>query len=355
MSSRAHTTIPPTIPIRELAEHVGAELGAPSDLHVTGVAGMGAATATEITFLSNPAYRAQLSDSRAGAVLIAPDAGLSLPDTMVALHTPNPYLAFARALELFHPPKSHTPGIHSTAVVPSSCTVPPSATIGPYVVLGERVALGEGTVLHPHVVLYDDVQIGEHVVIHAHATVREACTVGHRSIIQSGVVIGADGFGFAPVGDGTWKRIPQIGRVAIGNDTDIQANACVDRGAVGTTSVGDGSRIDNLVQVGHGSTVGSNTLLCGQVGLAGSSKVGNNVMMGGQVGMSGHITIGDGAQVAAQSGVIDDLEGGKQYGGVPATDMRTAIRREMSIRKLPDLLKRFRLLERDVKALQENE
>ncbi len=346
------SAIPRTIPIAELAEQLGAKLATSSDLHITDVSSIERATKTEVTFLNNPVYANKLKDSQAGAVLIAPDAEAELPDGMVALTIENPYLAFAHALELFHPTSPATPGIHATAIVPKSCEVPDSVTIGAYVVLGEHVTLGERVQLHPHAVIYERVAIGDDTIVHSHATIREACTVGARAIIQSGVVIGGDGFGFAPVGDGTWKRIPQVGTVTIGDDTDVQAGACIDRAAVGTTVVGNGSRIDNLVQIGHGSRVGNNTLLCGQVGLAGSAEVGNNVIMGGQVGMAGHISVGDRAQVAAQAGIIDDLPGGKQYAGAPAAELREMGRQFAAVRKLPALLKDIRRLKARVEKLE---
>ena len=349
------SAIPRTIPIAELAAHVGAELASQSDLHVTDVNGIEQATATEVTFLNNPAYASKLKDSEAGAVLIAPEAEAKLPDSMIALRMKNPYLGFAKALELFHPATRPAPGVHPTAVTPTSCVVPDSVTIGAYVVLGERVKLGERVHLHPHAVLYDDVTLGDDSVVHSHATIREHCTVGARAVVQSGAVIGGDGFGFAPVGDGTWMRIPQVGTVHVGDDTDIQSGACIDRAAVGKTTIGDGARIDNLVQIGHGSRIGNHTLLCGQVGVAGSVEIGNHVIMGGQVGMAGHIAVGDGAHVAAQAGIIGDLPGGKQYAGAPAVEFREAARQFASIRKLPGLQRDVRRLRGRVDKLERQE
>jgi UDP-3-O-[3-hydroxymyristoyl] glucosamine N-acyltransferase len=219
-------------------------------------------------------------------------------------------------------------------------------SIGPYVVLGDRVRVGDGATLHPHCVVYADAEIGAGCLLHSGAVVREGVRLGRGVILQNGAVIGADGFGFAPRGDGSWHKIPQAGTVTLGDEVEVQALSCVDRATVGVTSVGRGTKIDNLVQVGHGCRIGDDSLLCGQVGLAGSTKVGSRVTLAGQAGTAGHCTIGDGATVAAQSGVLGDIEPGATVGGSPALDIQQARAVMIHLARLPELAKRVKTLEK---------
>jgi UDP-3-O-[3-hydroxymyristoyl] glucosamine N-acyltransferase len=207
-------------------------------------------------------------------------------------------------------------------------------------VIGAGARIGDGAVLLSHVVVYPGVIAGRNLFAHAHAVVREGCVLGDNVILQNGVVIGGDGFGFAKRDDGSWQKIPQSGPVRIGNDVEIQSNACIDRASVGATVIADGAKIDNLVQVGHGSTVGENTLLCAQVGLAGSTEVGRNVVLAGQVGVAGHCRIGDGVIATAQSGIPNDVAAGKVVSGYPAIDNRQWLRASAVFQRLPQLLRR---------------
>ena len=234
------------------------------------------------------------------------------------LRSNNPYLTFARALELFSQPPRYEPGVHPTAVVHPSATIGPGAHVGPYVVIDQEVEIGKNAVLLAHVVIYRGAKIGDDFFAHAHAVVREGCQIGDRVLLQNGVVIGADGFGFAKDDSGRWYKIVQPEPVVIEHDVEIQANSCVDRASVDKTHIGRGTKIDNLVQVGHGSRIGENCLLASQVGLAGSTEVGNNVILTGQVGVVGHCKIGDGAIVTPQSGVAGDIEAGAIVSGAPA-------------------------------------
>jgi UDP-3-O-[3-hydroxymyristoyl] glucosamine N-acyltransferase len=239
--------------LRELAVHLGATLEGDGELEITSVSGIEEARTGQVTFVSNPRYAPAARTTGASAVLVAPD----FPEIAAAtLRVQNPYLAFAQAIALLHPMPVYRPGIHPTAVVDPSAKIGPGAHIGAYAVIGEGVTLGEGAVLLPHVVVYSCVTAGRELFAHAHAVIREGCVLGDRVVLQNGVVVGGDGFGFAKRDDGTWHKIPQSGPVRIGNDVEIQANACVDRASVGATVIRDGAKIDNLVQVGHGSTVG---------------------------------------------------------------------------------------------------
>jgi UDP-3-O-[3-hydroxymyristoyl] glucosamine N-acyltransferase len=330
--------------VQELARRLGARVDANADLDVTGVASLEEAGPRDVAFLANARYHRKLGDTRAGAILVAPEVEVPVP--AVLLRIPNPYLAFARALEVFHPPPPRTPGVHPAAAVDETAAIGRDVSIGAYAVVGRGARIGDGTVIHPHAVVYDEAVVGEDCVLHANAVVRERCVLGRRVVLQNGVVVGADGFGFAPGEGGRWTKIPQVGIVVVDDDVEIQANACVDRPSVGTTRIGRGTKIDNLVQVGHGCRVGEDALLCGQVGLAGSTEVGNRAILGGQVGVGGHVRIGDGVSVAAQTGIHTDLADGKQYGGSPAQPLREYMASASAYARLPDILRRLRALEK---------
>jgi UDP-3-O-[3-hydroxymyristoyl] glucosamine N-acyltransferase len=331
----------------ELADKLGAQLRGDAELEITGVKGIEEAGPTEVTFVANPKYASLARKTRAAAVLVDPD----FPEIEAAtLRLKNPYLGFARALACFYQPPTYAPGIHPTAVIDPTAVIGEGAHIGAYVVIGPQVRLGDHATLLPHVVLYPGVQAGSHLFVHAHAVVREYCILGDHVTLENGAIIGADGFGFAKNEDGHWEKIPQSGPTLLGNRVDVQANACVDRATVGATRIGDGAKIDNLVQVGHASQVGENTLLCSQVGLAGSTVVGKEAILAGQVGVAGHCTLGDGVIVTAQSGVPHDLPGGKMFSGYPAIDNHLWLRAVTVFQRLPELLKRLSKVEKKLAA-----
>jgi len=329
----------------ELASRLGAELRGDAELEVTGVKGIEDAGPTEITFVANPKYAGLARKTRAAAVLVEPEFQEIAAAT---LRVRNPYYAFSRALGLFYQPPAYPPGVHATAVVDPTAEIGEGAHIGAYVVVGAGVRLGAHATLLPHVVLYPGVQAGSHFFAHAHAVVRENCILGDHVTLENGAVIGADGFGFAKNEAGEWEKIPQSGPVRLGSRVDVQANACIDRATVGATEIGDGTKVDNLVQVGHGSRVGANTLLCAQTGLAGSSMIGNNVILAGQVGIAGHCTVGDGSILTAQSAVSHDVPAGKMISGSPGFDNRIWLRATAIFQRLPELLRRLDRLEKRV-------
>lgn len=334
----------------ELATRLGAELRGEASLEVTGVKGIEDAGASEVTFVANPRYAGLARTTRAAAVLVEPE----FPEIAVAtLRIRNPYHAFSRALGMFYQPPVYPPGVHPTAVIDPTAEIGPEAHIGAYVVVGPGVKLGPKATLLPHVVLYPGAQVGSHFFAHAHAVVREHCVLGDHVTLENGAIVGADGFGFSKNDAGEWEKIPQSGPVRLGNRVDVQANACVDRATVGATEIGDGTKIDNLVQVGHGSRVGKNSLLCAQVGLAGSSEVGNNAILAGQAGVAGHCSLGDGVILTAQSGVSHDVPAGKMMSGSPAFDNRLWLRATALFQRLPELAKRLDRLEKQVAASSE--
>jgi UDP-3-O-[3-hydroxymyristoyl] glucosamine N-acyltransferase len=314
------------------------ENGSP-DIEITGVAGIETAGPGQLTFVSNPKYAAAARNTKATAVIVADDFP-ALPTAM--LRSKNPYLDFARALELFYRPPQYAPGIHPTAVVHPSAKLKSGAHIGPYVVIGEDVEIGQNAVLLAHVVIYRGAKIGDNFIAHSHAIVREFCRIGNNVVLQNGVVVGGDGFGFAKDQTGHWHKIVQSGPTVIEDDVEIQANACVDRASVGETRIARGAKIDNLVQVGHGSKVGEDTLLCAQVGLAGSTDVGKSVILAGQVGVAGHCKVGDGAIATAQSGIPNDVPAGAVVSGYPAIDNKLWLRCVAIFNRLPEIAKSLR-------------
>ncbi len=323
-----------------IASRLGARLenGSP-DLEITGVAGVEEAGPGQLTFIANPKYASAARATRASAMIVAEDfpAGAT-----ALLRSSNPYLAFARAVELFYEPPQYAPGVHPTAVVHPTARIGRNASIGAYVVVAEETVIGDNCVLLPHVVIYRGAHIGKNFFAHAHAVVREHCYLGDGVVLQNGAVVGADGFGFAKDDEGHWRKIVQSGSTEIGDNVEVQANACIDRASIGVTRVGAGSKIDNLVQIGQGSSVGEDSLLCAQVGLAGSTEVGNKVILAGQVGVAGHCKIGDGAVATAQSGIPNDVAPGAVVSGYPAIDNKLWLRCVAIFNRLPEMAKAFR-------------
>jgi UDP-3-O-[3-hydroxymyristoyl] glucosamine N-acyltransferase len=324
--------------LAELARILGATCHGDPEQEITWVEGIEKAGPGQLTFVANPKYTPFARSTKAGAVLVANDFEAITAST---LRTSNPYLAFARAVDIFYPPPVYPAGIHPTAVIDPSASVANNVHVGAYVVIGAQAVIGEGTTLLPHAVIYPKANLGRRCFIHAHAVVRENCYLGDGVILQNGAVVGSDGFGFAKEDSGAWRKITQSGAVILGNDVEVQANSCIDRASVGNTEIDRGVKIDNLVQVGHGSRVGENTLLCAQVGLAGSSGVGKNVVLAGQVGVVGHSFIGDGVVVTAQSGVPGDVAPGSVISGSPAFEHRRWLRSVAAFSRLPDLVKQM--------------
>jgi UDP-3-O-[3-hydroxymyristoyl] glucosamine N-acyltransferase len=344
---KARSVTIPSMKLGELGIRLGAELRGNADLEVTGAKGIEEAGPTEITFVANPRYGGLARKTQAAAVLVEPE----FPEIEVAtLRIKNPYHAFSRALAMFYRAPTYPAGIHPTAVIHPTAEIGKGAHIGAYVVIEAGVRLGANATLLAHVVLYPGVTAGSHLFAHAHSVVREGCILGDHVTLENGAIVGADGFGFSKNEKGEWEKIPQSGPVRLGDRVDVQANACVDRATVGATEIGDGSKVDNLVQVGHGSKVGKNTLLCAQVGLAGSSVIGNNAILAGQAGVAGHCRVGDRAILTAQSGVSHDVPDGKMISGSPGFDNRSWLRAVTIFQRLPELLKRLDRIEKKLKV-----
>src|SRR6202050_3761224 len=335
--------------LRDIAVRLGCELSGDGEIEITGVAGMEHAGPGALTFLANPKYAHKVKRTRAAAILICEPMRDS---PMACLVSSNPYLDFARALELFYQPPRPAPGIHPLACVAETAAIGEGASIGPFAVVGERARIGRNAVLHPHVAIYEGAQIGDDFLAHSHSAVREFCRIGNRAILQNGVVVGGDGFGFAKRADGSHFKIVQSGVTVIEDDVEIQTLTSVDRAAMGETRVKRGAKIDSLVQVGHACVIGEDNIICAQTGLAGNSTLGKNVLLAGQVGISGHLTIHDNAVIYAQSGIGGDVAQGAVMSGSPAFEAREWLRAITAFPKLPDLLKTMRQLEKRIAALE---
>jgi UDP-3-O-[3-hydroxymyristoyl] glucosamine N-acyltransferase len=328
--------------LAEIAKRLGCQLEGDGELEITGVAGIEEARAGQLTFLANRKYAAAVKTTRASAILVGRDAG---PVPLAALRSENPYLDFARAIEFYYEPPSYPAGIHGTAVIAASARIGEGAHIGPYCFVDEEVCIGRNAVLHSYVAVYRGAQIGDDFFAHSHSAVRDNCRIGHRVVLQNGVVVGSDGFGFAKQADGGWYKMRQSGKTVIEDDVEIQAGSCVDRATIGETRIRRGTKLDNLVQVGHASKVGEDTLLCGQVGLAGSTVVGNRCILAGQVGAAGHLRIGDGTIITAQSGIPNDVPAGKLFSGYPAMENKRWLKCMAALNQLPELIRTVRKLQ----------
>lgn len=334
--------------LAEIARRLGCEVHGDSEIEIDGVKGIENAGPGDLTFLTNKKYAAKLSSTQACAVLL-PETGpdIALPSLRVA----NPALALSQILGWFYPPYVPPEGIHPTAVIAPSARIGPRASIGPYAVVGENVVIGDGARLAAHVVIYPYVTIGHNFSAHAGVIVREGTLIGDRVVLQSGVVIGGDGFGYVPLPDGTVVPNPQTGHVILEDEVEVGTNSTIDRATLGATHIRRGAKIDNLVMIAHGCDIGEGALLAAQVGLSGSTKIGAGVQMGGQVGAAGHLTVGEKTQVAAKSGIPNDVPANSVIGGYPAVDIFSWRRYSAALPKLPGLIRRVRRLEQSLERL----
>ena len=330
----------------DLATATGAECAiTEGDLELTAAAGLDEAQSGEVTFLSNPKYANKVGTTRASAIYLSEKAEIARHDIAI-LRAKDPYLAFTRALLVFHPRPAFESGIDPSAVIALSAKSGEGTFIGARSVVGANVKIGERVRIHPNVTIYDDVSIDDDTEIHSGVAVRANTVIGRRVIIHNNAVIGSDGFGFAKDEDKHWLKIPQVGHVVIEDDVEIGANTTIDRASTGETRIKRGAKIDNLVQIGHSCVVGEDALLCAQVGMAGSSRVGDRVILTGQVGIGGHITVGNDAILYPQSGVPNDVAPGEILVGTPAFEVSAFWRAVAVFKKLGELPKRIRALEK---------
>jgi UDP-3-O-[3-hydroxymyristoyl] glucosamine N-acyltransferase len=335
--------------LAELADRLGCRLEGDGSIEVGRVAGIEEAGPGDVTFFVNPRYTAALRQTRASAVILGDHAP---PAPCAMLRCPHPYLAFARALSVFSAPEPVRPGIDPRAAVASDAVCAPDASVGPFASIGAGAAIGARTIVHAHVSVGPGAVVGEDCVIHAHASVRARVALGNRVVIQDGAVIGSDGFGFAPRPDGTYEKIPQLGTVVLEDDVEVGANSTIDRPPMGETRIGAGTKIDNLVQIAHGVTVGRDVLLAAQVGVAGSTTIEDRVVLAGQVGVAGHLTIGRGAKATAQTGIPNSVDPGRLVSGYPAIENRDWLKSSVVFKKLPELRRTVTDLQQRVAELE---
>jgi len=327
-----------------LAGKIEARLQGP-DVEVVGIAGVDEAGPGQVTFLSNPKYAGQARETKASAII----AKRPIPGVECAfLLTPDPYLAFARAVGQFHPPVRLAAGVSPQASVHPTAVLGKDVHVGPFAVVAEGAVVGDRVTLYPGTYVGKGAVVGEDAVLHPGVTLYEGVRIGKRALLHAGCVIGSDGFGFAPTPQG-YLKIPQVGTVELGDDVEIGANTTIDRAALGVNRIGSGTKLDNLIQIGHNVEIGRDTVIAAQTGISGSARIGNRVMMGGQTGMAGHIEVGDGVILGAKSGVAVSLTSreNRTWSGVPAMPHRTWLKMVTLLPSLPDLFRRVKRLEGD--------
>lgn len=336
--------------LSELAERTGARIeGGAEDLEIISAAGLDEAVEGHVTFLANPRYTPRVNTTRASAIYLSEEA--QTDREIAILRVKDPYLAYTRALRIFNPEAELEPFVHPSAVIDPTARVAKRVAIGACVVIGRNAFIGDDVRIHPNVTIYDDVTIGRGSVIHSGVAIRERTVIGERVVIHNNSVIGCDGFGYAKDEEKRWLKIPQAGRVVIEDDVEIGAATTIDRASVGESRIGRGSKLDNLVQVGHSCTIGEDTLLCAQVGLAGSSHIGSRVILAGQAGVAGHLTIGDDVVLTAKSATSHDIPAGKVISGIPAFDNKDWLRSTAAFRRLGEMQRTLRQLERKISEI----
>lgn len=334
--------------IDALAQKLGARLHGDGGVVVQGLAALAEATPSEISLYVDPRYRRELESTRAGALLVRePVPEKDVPQIVAS----DPFVALATLVDLFHSGTAPEPGVHRLAFVSGSARVGEGVSIAPFAYVGERAEIGRGTVVHPGVYVGDDVVIGEGCVLWTNVVLREGCRIGRRVLIHPGAVLGADGFGFARR-DGRFLKIRHVGIVVVEDDVEIGANAAIDRGTLGQTTIKRGVKIDNLVHIAHNVEVGEDSAMAAQVGISGSTVIGRRVLMGGQVGLVDHLSVGDDAVLIAQSGVIGNVPPGATLSGYPARPHREVLKTTAELRSLDELRKKVRALEREIEALK---
>ena len=339
--------------LQDIADRLGCRLEGDGAIEISRVAGIQHAASGDLTFVANAKYADQLATTRASAVIVGTHAAYTPPSRCATLRADDPYSAFARALGLFVQATPPARGIDPLASIAPDARIAADVSIGPFVAIGAGASVGARTIVYPNVVIGPGAQVGDDCVIHPHVSIRDRVVVGHRVVLQNGVVVGSDGFGFAPQKDGTHLKIPQHASVVIEDDVEIGANSAIDRPAVGETRIGAGTKIDNLVHVAHGVAIGRNVLIAAQSGLAGSATLGEGVMMAGQSGVAGHLGVAARAKIGAKSAVLQPVEADGFVTGIPAIDHSEWRKASVIFRQLPSLKKRVDELQQRIAALEE--
>jgi UDP-3-O-[3-hydroxymyristoyl] glucosamine N-acyltransferase len=338
--------------LTEIAEKLQCRLEGDGGIDITGVSGIEQARAGQLTFFANRKYAPELRETKASAVIVGEREDAEVPPGVARLRAANPYFAFARVVELFAPAQAAKPGVHRLADVSPSARIASDASVAAFVSIGDGACIGARTTIYPHVTIGPGAVVGDDCILHARVSIRERVVLGNRVVVQDGAVIGSDGFGFARREDGTHHKIPQIGGVVVEDDVEIGANSAIDRPAVGETRIGAGTKIDNLVQVAHGVTVGRDVLLAAQVGIAGSTTIEDRVTLAGQVGVAGHLTLGKGVIATAQTGIPNSVDAGAFISGYPAIDNRDWLKASAIFRRLPELKKTVSDLQKRLEEIE---
>jgi UDP-3-O-[3-hydroxymyristoyl] glucosamine N-acyltransferase len=339
-----------------IAEFLGGEILGDPSVRVTTICKIDEGEPEALAFLSNPRYEHCIYDTKATIVIVNKDFTPTQPVAATMIKVDDAYGSFARILELYQSMKPRKSGVSPQAFISSSATLGEQAYVGEFAVIGENVKIGKNARIYPQVCIGDRVTIGDDVILYPGVKIYEECVLGDRVTLHAGVVIGADGFGFAPQADGTYFKIPQIGNVILEDDVEIGANSCVDRATMGSTIIHKGVKLDDLVMIAHNVQIGENTVFASQVGVAGSTRVGRNCMFGGQVGIAGHISIADGTHIASQSGIAHAVKKEKQtLMGSPAYDAASYQRAVIAFKSLPELLKKVASLEKEIDRLTKTE
>ena len=337
---------------KDIAALLGGRLeGNPSHI-VTNIAKIEEANSSSLSFIANPKYEQFAQTAPAGILLISETLTVQNDKVGAIIRVPNPYESFTRLLELYQQMMSQSAktGIQQPSYIGTASTHGADLFLGAFAYVGDHVTIADGVKIFPGTFIGDGVRIGRGTVIHAGAKVYEGCIIGSECVIHAGVVIGGDGFGFVPQADGTFRKVPQLGIVEIGNGVEIGANTVIDRATIGTTLIRDGVKLDNLIHIAHNVEIGENTVMAAQTGISGSTRIGRNVMIGGQVGIVGHIKIADGVKINAQSGVSKSIdEANRGVTGSPAGDFREHYKGLAYIKRIPELLKRIDDLEKKLK------
>ncbi|MEP7373536.1 MAG: UDP-3-O-(3-hydroxymyristoyl)glucosamine N-acyltransferase [Chitinophagaceae bacterium] len=341
-----------TFPASQIGLLINGRVEGDPDVAVNSFGKIEEAKEMQLTFLANPKYEEFLYSTNASIVIVNEAYELKQPVKATLIRVPDAYSAFAILLSKYQDiMEQQLTGIQQPAYISKTATYGENVFIGAFAYLGENVKVGNNTKVYPNAYIGDNVTIGDNCIIHPGVKIYHDCVLGSHVIIHAGTIIGSDGFGFAPMADGSFKKIPQIGNVKIEDHVEIGANTTIDRATIGSTIIKAGAKLDNLIQVGHNAEIGNSTVIAAQAGISGSTKIGNGVMIGGQAGIVGHIQLGDGARVNAQSGVSKSIEPGKSVTGSPAYDYTAALRSQAVTRKLPELEKRVKELEALVKQL----
>ena len=336
--------------LRDIAAQLGCRLEGDGEIDITRITGIEQAGPGDLTFFANPRYRAALRSTAASAVILGDDAPAA-PCAM--LRTAEPYLAFANAMGLFADPVRLEPGIHPLSAISANAQLGADVSIGAFVSIAAGAKVGDRCVIFPNVCIGEGATLGADCVIHSNAAIRERVIIGNRVVLHNGVVLGSDGYGFVKRPDGTHQKIPQASTVVIEDDVEIGANTTIDRPAIGETRIKAGAKVDNLVQIAHGVTIGRNALLAAQVGIAGSTSIGDDVVLAGQVGVAGHLEIGSGTVATAQTGIPNSVEPGSFVSGYPAIENRTWLKASAIFRRLPELKRQVAELERRIGELEQ--